>query len=87
MEKFHKILETLADFVGGVRGICLHFRQRRKLRFASVEPSAATVHRTVAFYIFKSLPDKNKTHPTDGSYFWRSERDLNPRAALDRLLP
>ena len=30
-------------------GIDLHFRQERKQMVASVQPSAATVHRTVAF--------------------------------------
>ena len=35
-------------FSGGTAQICLHFCQRQKLRFASIQLSAATVHRTVA---------------------------------------
>ena len=41
----------------------------------------ATVHRTVAFKLFKSLhlfPSK-KTHPGGVCLFWRRWRDLNPR--------
>ena len=33
------------------------------------------------------LHSKNRTHRNGVSCFWRSERDLNPRAAFDRLLP
>ena len=35
------------------------------------------------------IPLKEKTTPiqADGCYFWRSERDLNPRALFRRLLP
>ena len=34
-----------------------------------------------------SLIAKKRTTPDGVVLFWRSERDLNPRAAFDRLLP
>ena len=47
--KNDKFLLKLVVFHGGTGQICLHFCRRQKLRFASVQPSAATVPRTVAF--------------------------------------
>ena len=52
---------------GGVRGICLHFPRCGKLRFGSVQPSPATVHRTVAFrWVRVRYPYKNKQTPQRG---------------------
>ncbi len=34
-----------------------------------------------------SISVDTKNHIPEGMWFWRSERDLNPRAAFDRLLP
>ena len=50
-------------------GLDLHFRRWRKLRLRSVEPSRATVHRTVAFkwvrvLYLNTIP--NKKHHPDG---------------------
>ena len=39
-----------------VTGLDLHFRLWRKLWLRSVKPSRATVHRTVAFDWFESVP-------------------------------
>ena len=47
-KKFQRPIWVSGIF-GTPKGTRLHFRQMRKLWFASVEPSAATVHRTVAF--------------------------------------
>ena len=68
-------------FVGGVRGICLHFLPYgRKLLFRSVKPSRATVHRTVAFDCSNpshKSPNANKDTTLLGwCLCWRSERDL-----------
>ena len=34
-----------------------------------------------------TLPVTGRKNPPESGGFWRSERDLNPRAAFDRLLP
>jgi len=64
-------------FYGGVRGICLHFCRWQKLRLRSVKPSRATVHRTVAYKLFKSPPQHKRSTPKGVDLLWRSERDLN----------
>ena len=38
-------------------------------------------------YGFKSLHSQKRPHPLGCGLFWRSERDLNPRALFRRLLP
>ena len=55
--------------LGRITGqICLHFRHRRKLRFASVQPSAAALVRT-AFDCSNPSIAKKKAHPFGRAFF------------------
>ena len=69
-------------FFGTPEGTRLHFRLWRKLRFGSVEPSPATVPRTVAFDCSSPPLYINKRRSEfiiHSVFYWYTGRDSNPQ--------